>query len=433
MRDRFINAPRIGAVSALVICLMLTGCEMIYRAIGGAFEANPPTLNEAISPEAMELIADSLEGLDRKNGALLADFHIHHISRELHPSWMSWRFPFRRMRTNIFMYAAGVRLGETVEDDYIARVVELAQDFPEGTRMYLYALDRHHDASGMPQQDHTPLYVSNESVNKVAQQHPDLFVPVISVHPYRDDAVERLRYWAERGCRHVKWLPNSMGINPAEKRVRAFYNAMRELDMVLLSHTGHEHAVEAADQSLGNPLLLRAALDARVRTVALHAASDGTCDDLDCPDRSRLPCFDLFIRMMDEPAYDGLLFGEISAVTFFNHLSEPLRVLLERDDLHHRLVNGSDYPICAVNIVIQTSSLVRKGFLDSDERRLLNEIYRANPLLFDLLVKRRVRHPETGQRFADDVFLVPDALSGAKKRSDSSVGAMKSAASDSDI
>lgn len=405
--------PRV--TMAAMACLMLHvsyawGCEMIYSAIGGNFDRLPPPLLESVSPEAQQFVARAFEALDPADGHRLADFHVHHISREFHPTWQSWRHPYRRMRTEVFMRAAGVRLNETAEDEYITRVVELAKEFPKGTQLYLYALDRFHDGDGTPRPEHTPLYVSNESVYEVSQHHPDLFVPVISVHPYRDDAIERLRHWAERGCRHVKWLPNSMRIDPADERVRPFYEAMRELDMVLLSHTGHEHAVEAADQALGNPLLLRAALDAGVKTVALHAASDGTCEDLDCPDRSRVPCFWLFMRMMDEPAHEGLLFGEVSAVTFFNHLGEPLRVLLERDDLHHRLLNGSDYPICAVNIVIQTSALVRQGFITSEERRLLNQVYHANPLLFDFLVKRTVRHPETGQPFSDKVFLVPDSV-----------------------
>ncbi|HPI23945.1 MAG TPA: amidohydrolase, partial [Spirochaetota bacterium] len=78
--------------------------------------------------------------------------------------------------------------------------------------------------------------------------------------------------------------------------------------------------------------------------------------------------------------------------------------ILERTDLHHRLVNGSDYPLPAVNVVIQTRVLARLGFITADERRCLNEIYRANPLLFDFVLKRTIRHPRTGARFPASVF-----------------------------
>ena len=38
-------------------------------------------------------------------------------------------------------------------------------------------------------------------------------------------------------------------------------------------------------------------------------------------------CFDLFLRLMDEPKYVGLLFGEISAITQFNRMPGPLAKL----------------------------------------------------------------------------------------------------------
>jgi len=61
----------------------------------------------------------------------------------------------------------------------------------------------------------------------------------------------------------------------------------------------------------------------------------------------------------------------------------PFATLLKRQDLHSRLVNGSDYPLPAINSLIWTRSLVRSGFITAEERQSLNEIYDYNPLLFD--------------------------------------------------
>ena len=62
--------------------------------------------------------------------------------------------------------------------------------------------------------------------------------------------------------------------------------------------------------------------------------------------------FDLFLRLMDEKRYEGLVFGELSAMTQFNR-SGNLRMMLAREDLHERVVNGSDYPLPAVNLLIR--------------------------------------------------------------------------------
>jgi mannonate dehydratase len=48
---------------------------------------------------------------------------------------------------------------------------------------------------------------------------------------------------------------------------------------------------------------------------------------------------------------------------------------------------------------------VRSGFITAEERQSLNEIYDYNPLLFDFVLKRTMRHPETKQKLATSVFM----------------------------
>jgi len=215
-----------------------------------------------------------------------------------------------------------------------------------------------------------------------------------------------LETWAKAGVKYVKWLPNAMGMDPANPVIEPFYRKMKEHKMILLSHAGEEQAVEAEEnQRLGNPLLLRKPLDLGVRVIIAHAASLGNCDDLDNRAAVKASCFDLFLRMMDEAKYVGLLFGEISAMQQFNRMPVPFATLLKRQDLHSRLVNGSDYPLPAINSLIWTRSLVRSGFITAEERQSLNEIYDYNPLLFDFVLKRTMRHPETKQKLATSVFM----------------------------
>jgi mannonate dehydratase len=206
-----------------------------------------------------------------------------------------------------------------------------------------------------------------------------------------------------------------MGIDASLERHDAYYRALIERDMVLLTHVGEEQAVESeADQKLGNPLLFRRPLDLGVSVVMAHVASLGTDADLDRFGET-VPSFELFLRLMDEPRYEGRLYGEISAITQVNRLPAPLITLLSRSDLHHRLVNGSDYPLPAINVVIQTRALVKHGLIEPEEREWLNEVYDYNPLLFDYALKRTIRHPESGARFPASVFR-GDALGGSLSR-----------------
>jgi hypothetical protein len=108
---------------------------------------------------------------------------------------------------------------------------------------------------------------------------------------------------------------------------------------------------------------------------------------------------------MDEKRYEGLVFGELSAMTQFNR-SGKLRTLLAREDLHERLVNGSDYPLPAVNLLIRTRPLVKQGYINTDEAASLKEIYDYNPLLFDFVLKRNLKLPGTSKRLPAAVFIV---------------------------
>jgi mannonate dehydratase len=74
------------------------------------------------------------------------------------------------------------------------------------------------------------------------------------------------------------------------------------------------------------------------------------------------------------------------------------------------LVNGSDYPLPAINVVIRTTSLVKQGYLTADERVCLNEIYDYNPLLFDFALKRTIRLPGSQKSLAASVFMTNSAL-----------------------
>jgi len=117
------------------------------------------------------------------------------------------------------------------------------------------------------------------------------------------------------------------------------------------------------------------------------------------------PAFELFMRLMDSPQYRQQLYGEISAVTLFNRVGVALRTLLERTDLHHRLIHGSDYPLPAIDPLIQTWQLVAAGLLPSDLRAPAAELFNENPLLFDVVVKRMVcLDSQLQTRFPTTVF-----------------------------
>jgi mannonate dehydratase len=157
-------------------------------------------------------------------------------------------------------------------------------------------------------------------------------------------------------------------------------------------HCGEEKAVPGAGRDeLGNPLLVRHALEAGVRVVVAHAASLGHARDTDSRSQPVRPAFELWTRLMDETAWQSLLFADVSAVFQSNRRSEVRRTVLLRDDWHHRLLHGSDYPLPGVMPLYAPAALASEGLLDESDVEPLRRIREHNPLLFDFVLKRRLR------------------------------------------
>ena len=346
-----------GITLILLSLIAISTCSPIDK-FGGNFSGSPEEISDNISDGAKELIAKSYLDVNPKN---LRDHHVHVVGLDkdsgtsVNPKMLSWKHPINRLKTAVYLSGAKVDDLENANEQYVKRLVSLINFNKNHGKFHILAFDHNYNKDGTINQGKSEFYVSNEYIFKLHEKYPDIFVPVISVHPYRKDALIELEKWAKKGAKWIKWLPNAQGINASDQSNDEYYKMMKKYGITLLTHVGEEKAVEAdEDQELGNPLLFRRPLNLGVKVAMAHCASLGKDKDLDNANKET-DSFDLFMRMMDNKKYDGLLYGEISAMTQFNRLPKPLLTLLERTDLHHRLVNGSDYPLPAINIVIPFS------------------------------------------------------------------------------
>jgi predicted TIM-barrel fold metal-dependent hydrolase len=394
---------------ALLVLVVVVAFRPVLHALCGA-SARTPDQYATISAEARALVDRSLADLD---AARMIDVHVHvpglgagGSGCSVNPRLLSWWSPVRHFQFLAYCDAGRITDLEHAEQQYVERLIALVRGMPKHGKFGLLAFDARHGPDGTRDDDRTEMFTPDSWPISIAREDPDLFVPIISVHPYRKDALDALVRGAQAGARYVKWLPNAMGIDAADPRCDAYYDKMKALGLSLLTHTGSEEAVHAAeDQEFGNPLRLRRALDRGVKVVLAHCASAGTNQDLDDPNHPQVDAFDLFLRIMDDPKYVGLAFGEISTLTQRNRCGRPLATMLERTDLHERLINGSDYPLPAFNVLYSTKQLQGLGYITAEERALLNEVYDVNPLLYDLVLKRCVKHPSSGTRFPPSVFM----------------------------
>lgn len=344
-----------------------------------------------------ELVRAAWDGIDPTH---YWDCHTHLIGvgdgnngTWVNPNLRSLKHPVQRTQFEFYLNAACTTRSHNIDDQFVTRLRMLLDEFPKGAKAMLLAFDYYHDENGRPDLQRSTFHTPNDYAAQLAKLFPERFEWIASIHPYRADAVNALNDAVARGARAVKWLPPAMGIDPSSPRCDAFFEMLARHAIPLLTHAGHEHAVDAAElQRLGNPLLLRRALDHGVRVILAHCASLGTNADLDKgPNGPQTPNIELFARLMRESKYEKHLFADISAITQMNRSDAILRRIFSERDWHPRLLNGSDYPLPGIVPLFSLGNFVRRGYLTRSDADVLAQIRSHNALLFDFVLKRRLK------------------------------------------
>lgn len=369
-----------------------------------------PCADPGLKPEiiAHPGVRAALEGLDF---AKVWDMHAHltglgdgNSGIWVNPRMDQLYHPIEYVQKAFYMNAACAAGGAgSTDENFVARLGGLAGGFPQGYKLLLFAFERYYAPEGTPVPELTQFHVPNRYAARVAASNPARFEWAASVHPYRPDWREELDGCLRHGARAVKWLPPSMGIDPGDARCDPFYAYLATAKLPLITHAGEEMAAKGADQQdFGNPLRLRRALDHGVRVVVAHCASLGSGVDLDQGRHGgEVENFALFARLMGEESYAKLLFGDISAVTQINR-ADCLKPLLEREEWHARLLNGSDYPLPGILPLFSPKRIAAEGLLAEGLVPVLSEIRKRNPLLFDFVLKRNLAW--RGRKFPARVF-----------------------------
>jgi uncharacterized protein len=400
------NRRRFLQSATAVATATLAGCDLTLRE--GLFNACRTVLPPGLAQHP--LVVEAWQGIDASQ---VIDVHCHLFGNGdsgrgvwINPAMASVAAPAQFVQRLFYLNAGCVHDHPgRVDASVVDRLLNQVEGLKPGAKLLLLAFDWARDERGKPLPDRSTFHVPDDYTAAVAKANPSAFEWAASIHPSDPAAIDRLDRALAQGARAVKWLPPAQNIDPSSARCNPFYRRMAELNVPLITHGGDERAVRGHDETLGNPLKLRRAIDLGVSVVIAHCASLGVARDLDRgASGPAVPAFDLFARLMDEPARAGRVFGDLSAVTLGNRTEAVLSTLLARADWHSRLLNGSDYPLPGVLPLVGLDTFAARGMLAADAVSVMRELRDHNALLFDFVLKRSLRSPATGQRFPAAVF-----------------------------
>lgn len=181
--------------------------------------------------EAQKLVETVLHGLDTDS---VIDYHVHvagyghgDTNCTIHPSVFHFWHPISFIKRYAFLGGFGVTDESRADQQVIERLTGLLENMKHyklNLRLAVLAFDNVHDPiTGQHLPWKTSLHVPNDYVFALALKYPQI-IPVCSVHPYRNDAIEELERCFQKGARVVKWLPNSQNIDPRHEKCLKFYD-----------------------------------------------------------------------------------------------------------------------------------------------------------------------------------------------------------------
>lgn len=262
------------------------------------------------------------------------DMHVHIVGNGTGGTgcWLrvgGWHRPLAALMLRHIGLQAGAMTGD-LDRLYVERLLALVRSSSLGAVVIL-AQDDVHDNQGRVMAGVGSFYVPNDYVLALARAHPE-FLPAVSIHPARGDALEELNRCVAAGAVMMKCLPNCQNIHCNDRRFTKFWERMAEVKLPLLAHTGGEHTLPVVRPEFANPLALTLPLECGVTVIAAHSGTKSGLFDAEY--------FHVFAEMTRRFPN---LYGDTSA---FN---VPIRgrhvVACLQAPLTLRMVHGSDFPV----------------------------------------------------------------------------------------
>lgn len=400
------------ALAAALAALVWLGSQRLIVALAGERVYAPQDAEWLLSERARKLVDAAYAGL--ADDAVVHDYWVHALSLGqrragdavnrsfINPDWLSWWHPVKRLRAGVVLTAAGVTDIRHADAQYLSRLLRLTRALPRAHELHLIALDQRYSRDGRPLPRASVMAVDSDYVWALAQAHSQWLAPVVSVHPYRLDAVEALAEWAERGVHAVAWMPMLQGIDPAADRLADYYQALVKYDITLLTRTGAPTPFAQASPRYGNPMRYRAALEAGVNVVMVHVSGQRRYPAAD--GEGTATATQLLLHLLGNPAFDDNLYVALAGVAGVGRAEGSLTAWLRHPQVGGQLVYASGYPRPAVATVVNLAGLADRGFLTAWQARALREIRSVNPLLFDFVLMRTLRLPYTELGFPPAMF-----------------------------
>lgn len=272
------------------------------------------------------------------------DIHTHLMN----PNVRFDRF-FDKLSIRFFAKGLGVDPKALLANPYETYVVSMAKSIHESNhieRACLFGVDYRCDEQGRETHRDRTVCASTQDVLSVAKRYPESFIPFLSINPRRQDALDKIDEYVERGCRGAKFLQNYWAVDLNDKRFIPYYERLVTHGLPLIVHVGSEYTIDS-DARYERIEMLDLPLACGVTVIAAHMGL-GRVNHKLLPWRnlSRNPKhFDGdYFRLLELLEEHENLFADISAI-LVPLRARALQHLSSQRMAHEKILFGTDFPV----------------------------------------------------------------------------------------
>jgi uncharacterized protein len=270
------------------------------------------------------------------------DMHVHLLS-----SQVSFERVYDKVALTFFAKRFGLnkkKLSQNPYKAYTDALLNTVRNSLHVEKIALFGVDAKVDEEGNILHQDKTVCASNEDVAKLYEDNKDIIIPFFSINPKRPDALELIDKYYALGFKGAKFLQNYWGVDTRNKKYLPYFEKLASLNLPLIIHVGNESSVYSYKEC-ESIKMLDAPLKVGVKVICAHMA-------LSYEKHHIFQAFSKKEKYFNEEYFTLLamlqkhnnLYADISAL-LTPVRAKVLRHLSKQDEIFHKLLYGSDFPV----------------------------------------------------------------------------------------
>lgn len=270
------------------------------------------------------------------------DIHSHLLSSEV-----SFNRFYDKLAIKFFSKKMGFDPKSLIENPYktyTSTFTKMIRDSKYLSKTVLFGVDARVDNKGNILHKDVTVCATNEELLKLYEKNKDIIIPFFSINPMRPDALDLIDKYYDLGFKGAKFLQNYWGVNTKDKQYKAYFEKLKDKNIPLIVHIGSESSVHSFKECETIDML-EYPLDIGVNVVAAHMAlSYEPLKILKAFSSNPKNFNNEYFQLLKMLQTHDNLYADISAL-LTPVRAKVLRHLSEVEEVHNKLLFGTDYPV----------------------------------------------------------------------------------------